>query len=88
MFVARTEEAPFAGGGVEALLADGDQMVGVDGLHVHRHLLDPLLQRKAAAGAAHTRNACYPRVPLSDLSTRLQFNASQTPSTKVKSMAH
>ena len=48
--------APFAGGGIEALLADGDQMVGVNGLHVHRHLLHPLLQRKPAPGAAHTKN--------------------------------
>ena len=48
--------APLAGGGVEALLADGDQVVAVNRLHVHRHLLHPLLQRKPAPGAARTQH--------------------------------
>ena len=51
-------ELPFTGGGVEALLPYGHQVVGVDGLHVERHLLYPLLQRESATGAARTMNTC------------------------------
>ena len=51
----RAGGAPLAGGGVEALGAQRDQVVGVDGLQEHRHLLQPLLQQRAAARAASAR---------------------------------
>ena len=45
---------PVTSGGVEALLSNGDQVVGVDGLHVDRHLLHPLLKGKSTSRAAQS----------------------------------
>ena len=54
--------APLAGGGVEALGAQRDQVVGVDGLQEHRHLLQPLLQQRAAARAARASARLGPQM--------------------------
>ena len=49
------EGTPVTSGGVEALLSNGDQVVGVDRLHVDRHLLHPLLKCKSTSRAAESK---------------------------------
>ena len=57
---------PVTGGGVEALLSNGDQVVGVNRLHVDGHLLHPLLKRKSTSRAAQSRNSKSDKCPLNN----------------------